>query len=184
LRFTSPNFLNDQINEEKFTKLFTLLIDRSIEKQSKVKDDVLDKFYISINQNLIQKVEKKIHTKVNINSAVLPFMHFQFEMDCIGLNGSLIGAKSIPFNKSIPTLTKDINSYIALISLLSEVYEKDMKINNFYLIADEPSIISSPAHDTWESVMKNPLFEVVCSEEVGKIAEKVEETKASTFLDL
>jgi len=30
LRFTSPNFLNDQINEEKFDKLFNLLIYSSL----------------------------------------------------------------------------------------------------------------------------------------------------------
>lgn len=184
LRFSKPSFLNDTINEEKFIKLFALLIDKNIEKEPKVKDTANDKFYEAINKNLIKKVEKKIHTKVNINSTTLPSMHFQYEMDCIGLNGAFVGAKSIPFNKSAQTLDKDITHYIALISLLSTTYNKDVKKNNFFLIADEPSVINSPEHNTWENIIYNPLFKVVNSEQVDTIAETVEATKAKTFLEL
>jgi hypothetical protein len=182
LRFSKPSFLNDVINEEKFLKLFALLIDKNIEREPKVKDTANEKFYAAINKNLIKKVEKKIHTKVNINSATLPSMYFQYEMDCIGLNGAFVGAKSIPFNKSVPTLDKEISHYIALISLLSTKYNKDVKKNNFFLIADEPTVINSPEHNTWENILNNPLFKVVNSEEVSIIAEKVEHTKAKTFL--
>lgn len=184
LRFSKPSFLNDVINEEKFLKLFALLIDKNIERKPKVKDTANEKFYAAINKNLIKKVEKKIHTKVNINSATLPSMYFQYEMDCIGLNGAFVGAKSIPFNKSVPTLDKDISHYIALISLLSTKYNKDVKNNNFFLIADEPTVINSPEHNTWENIINNPLFKVVNSEEVSTIAEKVEQTKAKTFLEV
>ena len=38
LRFSKPSFLNDVINEEKFLKLFALLIDKNIEREPKVKD--------------------------------------------------------------------------------------------------------------------------------------------------
>lgn len=182
VRFSKPSFLNDVINEEKFSKLFALLIDKNIDKQPKVKDTANEKFYASINKNLIKKVEKKIHTKVNINSITLPSMYFQYQMDCIGLNGAFVGAKSIPFNKSIPTLDKDISHYIALISLLSTRYNKDVKQNNFFLIADEPTVINSPEHETWESIISNPLFKVINAEQVNIIAEKVEDTKAKTFL--
>jgi hypothetical protein len=184
LRFSKPSFLNDVINEEKFLKLFALLIDKNIEREPKVKDSANEKFYEAINKNLIKKVEKKIHTKININSATLPSMYFQYEMDCIGLNGTFVGAKSIPFNKSVPTLDKDISHYIALISLLSTKYNKDVKNNNFFLIADEPNVINSPEHITWENIINNPLFKVVNSEQVNTIAEKVDQTNAKTFLEV
>jgi len=184
LRFSKPSFLNDVINEEKFLKLFALLIDKNIEREPKVKDFATEKFYATISKNLIKKVEKRIHTKVNINSATLPSMYFQYEMDCIGLNGAFVGAKSIPFNKSVLTLDKDISHYIALISLLSTKYNKDFKNNNFFLIADEPTVINSPEHKTWENIINNPLFKVVNSEEVSTIAEKVEQTNAKTFLEV
>ncbi len=182
LRFSKPSFLNDVINKEKYLKLFALLVDKNIEREPKVKDTVNDRFYASINKNLIKKVEKKIHTKVKINSSTLPSMYFQYEMDCIGLNGSFVGAKSIPFNKSIQSLDKEISHYITLISLISTTYSKDVKKNNFFLIADEPTEISSPEHNTWENINKNPLFKVVNSEQVNTIAEKVKQTRAKTFL--
>jgi len=182
LRFSKPSFLNDVINEEKFLKLFALLIDKNIERGPRVKDIANESFYAAINKNLIKKVEKNIHTKVNINSATLPAMYFQYEMDCIGLNGAFVGAKSIPFNKSVLTLDKEISHYIALISLLSTTYNKDVKNNNFFLIADEPAVINSPEYNTWENIINNPLFKVVNSEHVNIIVEKVEQTKAKTFL--
>lgn len=182
IRFSKPSFINDEINEEKFLKLFSLLIDKNYQKNLKEKLDVNEIFYSKINNNLIKKVENKIHTKININSTTLPTMYFQFEMDCIGLNGSFVGAKSLPFNKSLPTLDKDISHYIALISLLSNKYNKDIKKNNFFLIADEPDSINTPEHKTWENIIDNPLFKVINSEEVSKITEKVEQSNAKTFL--
>lgn len=183
LRFSKPSFLNDVISKEKFLKLFSLLIDKNIEREPKLKSTLNEKFYATINKNLIEKVERKIHTKVKINSSILPSMYFQFEMDCIGLNGAFVGAKAIPFNKSIPSLDKEISHYIALISLLSTNYNKDVKNNNFFLIADEPSEIRSPEHNTWENIIKNPLFKVVNSDQVNTIAEKVDSTNAKTFLE-
>ena len=182
LRFSKPSFLNDVINKENFSKLYALLIDKNVERETKIKDTKNEKFYASINNNLIKKVENRIHTKININSSTLSSMYFQYEMDCIGLNGAFVGAKSILFNKSALTLDKDISHYIALISLFSTNYNKDIKKNNFFLIADEPTVIDSPEHNTWENIIKNPLFKVVNSEQVNIIAEKVEQTNAKTFL--
>lgn len=182
LRFSKPSLLDDTVTEEKFLKLFALLIDKNIEREPKTKDIFNEVFYTTINKKLIKRVEKKIHTKININPSVLPSMYFQYEMDCIGLNGAFVGAKSIPFNKSLPTLDKDISHYIALISLLSTKYNKNIKKNNFFLIADEPNIINSPEHTTWENIIQNPLFKVINSEQADTVADKVEETNATTFL--
>lgn len=183
LRFSKPSFLNDNISSEKFNKLFALLIDKNVNQIQKIKDTSNDLFFSTINKNLIKKVEKKIHTKININATLLPTLYFQFDMDCIGLNGTFIGAKSIPFTKSITTLDKDISHYIALISLLSTSYNKDVRNNNFYLIANEPTIIKSPEHSTWENIQNNPLFKVINTEQVNDVVEKVVETKATTFFN-
>jgi len=184
LRFSKPSFLNDVINEEKFLKLFALLIDKNIEREPKNKDISNEIFFATINKKLIKRVEQQIHTRVNINSVSLPSLYFQYEMDCIGLNGAFVGAKAIPFNKSIATLDKDISHYIALISLLSTKYNKNVKHNNFFLIADEPKVINSPEHNTWVSIINNPLFKVINASQVDTIADKVEETQAKTFLQL
>jgi hypothetical protein len=68
--------------------------------------------------------------------------------------------------------------------LLSTKYNKDVKKNNFFLIADEPTVITSPEHNTWENIIHNPLFKVVNSEQVNTITETVEKTKAKTFLEV
>ena len=184
LRFSKPSFLNDTINEEKFLKLFALLIDKNIEREPKVKDLTNEKFFAIIHKNLIKKVENKIHTNVNINSTLLSSMYFQYEMDCIGLNGAFVGAKAIPFNKSLLTLDKDVSHYIALISLLSTNYEIETKKNNFFLIADEPNAISSPEHTAWENILKNPMFKVINSEQTDMVTDIVETSKAGPFLNI
>lgn len=183
LRFSKPTFLNDNINETTFLLLYNLLIDKNMENEISIKKIPNGKFYETINNKLIKKVEDKIHTKFKINANLLPTMYFQYEMDCIGLNGVFVGAKSIPFNKSISTLDKEISHYITLITLLSSKYAKDISKNNFYLIANEPLEIKSPEHNTWEYINKNPLFKVVHSEQVNIIVEKVVQTKATTFFE-
>ena len=181
LRFSKPSFLDDDLSEDKFLYLFNLLIDKNIEKDSTIINKHNVNFYDSINNNLIKKVADKIHTNININTNFLSTMYFQYKMDCIGLNGVFVGAKSIPFNKSILTIDKEISHYITLISLLSSNYNKDINKNNFYLISNEPTEINSPEHITWDNINKNTLFKVVNSEEVNKIVDKVEQTNAKTF---
>nr|WP_299417469.1 hypothetical protein [uncultured Emticicia sp.] len=112
----------------------------------------------------------------------MPSIYFQYELDCIGLNGVLIGAKSISFERSNVILDKDLSHYITLISLLSSTYNKDIKKNNFYLISEEPTVIKSQEHNTWEGAIKNPLFKVIHPNEINIISEKVIETQAHKFL--
>lgn len=184
IRFTKPSLINDEkITLEKFNQLFSLLVDNSNLKIKKALDKTNEQFKNSIDINLIKKVEHKIHTKINIDSKVIPAMHFNFEMDCIGKNGVFIGAKSLAFDKSVQTLDKDISHYISFISLISNQQNPtDSRKNNFYLIADEPNSSASEEHKTWESIQKNPMFEIVHSEAVNIIAEKVEQSNAKTFI--
>ena len=183
LQFSAPAFINDEITEHKFLSLFKLFVENFIEKDLKAVVDPDKKFFNVINKKLIKKVSKKIHTNCTINHSMLDTLYFQYEMSCIGLNGAFVGAKALPFNKSNTTLDKDISHYIALISLLSSSYKKDVKNNHFFLIADEPSEIKSPEHKTWDNIQKNPLFKILHSEESEKVAEVVEKTKATKFFE-
>ncbi|MGJ8685590.1 MAG: hypothetical protein ACSHWW_13245, partial [Nonlabens sp.] len=110
-------------------------------------------------------------------------IYFPYEMDCIGLNGSLIGAKSLSFDQSLSVIDKNISHYFTLISSLTSKYNKSLKDNNFYLISDEPNEVGSKEHKLWESVRYNELISVINPEESNKVAELILDKKATKFLD-
>ncbi len=183
LRFSKPNFLDDNINEEKFGKLFEILIGRKVEKAIITKKSY-ENFNQLIRKNLIEKVQDKIYTNIEMDNKISPSILFEYKMDCIGLNGVFTGAKAIPFNRAVDILDKEISHYLNLIMSLSTDYKKIITENNFYLIADEPSDIASTEHNMWEDAYNSPFFKVINAEEVNIIAEKVEQTNAKKFLYL
>jgi hypothetical protein len=184
LQFSNPLLLNDIINPQKFEKLFELLIDNSHQPSKKGKDKISDTLYDAVDRMLIKKVNRQIHTNINITAKILPSMYFQYEMDCIGMNGTLVGAKLIPFDRTQVSLDKDISHYIALISLLSTHYKKDVTKNHFFVIADEPLSVKSPEHKTFVDIQKNPLFKVVPSTKIAEIAKDIKKSKAKRFLEI
>jgi len=176
-------FLNEILTEDTFLNLFRLFVDNEAEKNISDKVDINEPFYKIIESNLIKRVESQIHTNLNIDSSKLPGLYFQYEMDCIGLNGAFVGAKAIPFTKSMVSIDKEISHYITLISFLKNQYNRESDSNNFYIIANEPSQINSHEHKTWESLLHNPFLKLIQSDEVELIADKVEETGATTFMN-
>src|SRR5690554_3137336 len=134
LRFTNPVALYEAIDDAAYSKLVQVLFGESDLKQS-VAHKKNEQSQQVIYEKLIRKVKHQVHTHYNFNSEVLPSIYFSFEMDCIGKNGSLIGAKSVSFDRSLQTIDKDISHYFALISSLSSIYNKSLKENDFYLIS-------------------------------------------------
>lgn len=184
LQFSEPNYIDDVITPAKFNKLFSVLIDENHERHQSMKQKSNNqRFQRVINDHLITRVKNRIHTKLNITNSIIPSLFFDYEMDCIGRNGSLIGAKALDFNLTTETLDKKISHYMSLITLLENRFpaiKKGAK-NHFYLIADEPST-GSEEHDIYQRIRSNPLFKVVSSNQVEEIAEKVEQSKAEKFL--
>ena len=182
LQFSSPSYLNDEVNDEKIEKLFALLVDNR-PVLSKEKTDTVAQLEVAVQTKLIQKVEGIIHTHVTLTDQEVPSMYFKYEMDCIGLNGAFVGAKSVPFLQTQATIDKNISHYMSLITLLSAKYEKDIKKSSFFLIADEPDKRHASEHKIWRDIQVNPLFKVIPSSESGVVAEKVFQIGASTFLE-
>jgi hypothetical protein len=184
LQFSSSYIIIDKLEEGAFQKLFASLIDSS-EILTTVKDnDQAIQFYDRINKNLIEPVKDKVHTNIRLNKMVIPSLYFNYEMDCLGMNGVFIGAKSIDFNSSNYNIDKEVSRYFQVSMLLAKNYQKDKKENNFYIIGDEPNSNSSKNHKIWESINKQKIFKIIHSEESNIIAYKIEETAAHTFLKL
>ena len=185
IEFTSPKYITVKNLEKDFKKIFSLFVDNSILTQdlNSEKKIIDEKFYHRIQTNLIEKVEKQVHTNLKIDKEIVPTLLNTFELDCIGKNGVLIGAKSISFNQSKETIHKNLNTYISIIAHLSKKYDKRLDINQFFLIADEPSI-NSEEYRLWNTIRKeDDIIKVKTSEESSSIADLIITNRATTFID-
>lgn len=184
LKFSTPNFIADDVDDQKFNKLYSLLVENTQEvllSDSPAKN-MVNVFYKTIYEKLITRVKDKVHTNQNIDNKIVPTLFNAFEMDCIGLNGAFVGAKSLPFTQSKETLHKSINTYISVIAHLSSRFSKSINDNNFFLIADQPDK-NTEAYKLWDQIYKSENFlKIVSSNESDMIAELIESKNATTFL--
>ncbi|WP_396148538.1 hypothetical protein [Flavobacterium sp.] len=182
LQFSKPTVFFDEVDDFKFNNLINLFFNETMFKNEIVVHNEINIEAIVQNE-LIEKVNNKIHTNYKFTPNNLNSIYFPFEMDCIGLNGSLIGAKSMSFEKSKTTLDKNLSHYFTLISMLSSKYNKSLKDNKFYLITEEPSEIGSEEHIVWESIIKNELVTLIHPEQSNIVVDLVFEKNAGKFLE-
>ena len=138
LRFSKPNYIASDLDDSQFLELFKLFVDSTdVGVQKKINS--IDKvFYDRINTNLIERVKDRVHINFKFDSNLIPTIT-TFDIDCIGLNGAFVGAKSLPFTQSKDVLQKSIQTYISVIAHLSKEKAKSLADNNFFLIADSPT---------------------------------------------
>lgn len=183
LQFSAPHTIADTLNQLKIKKLFELLVDKLPEEKSDTKHSELDSFKLRIDENLLQRVNNRVHVHQVFNSSTTPILLNDFRLDCIGKNGALIGAKSVSFEKSKQAIHKSISTYVNIAAHLSMHYS-EIKNDKFFLIADEPSKNNAEARNYYNDIRKNESFlRVVNSEDSAEIAVLIEQTDARTFLD-
>lgn len=185
IEFTTPKFIALKNTEKEFSKIFSMFVDKSIftEDLNSEKKIIEENFHKRIKTNLIDRVEKKVHTNIKLDNDIIPTLINTFELDCVGKNGVLIGAKSISFNQSKDTIHKNLNTYISIIAHLSKKYHKGLDVNQFFLIADEPKV-NTDEYRLWNSIRKeDDIIKVKTSEESTSIAELILSKKASTFIE-
>ncbi len=185
LKFSKPNYIAGNINENQFLELYKLFVDSADEKLAKRVKAVDKVFYDRINTNLIERIKDRVHTNVKFDSNLIPTIT-SFDIDCIGLNGAFVGAKSLPFTQSKDVLQKSIQTYISVIAHLSKQENKNLADNSFFLIADSPTSNKNTAElKFWNQLYKNEsLFKLIPSDEAALVAEIIEDRKAHTFLEL
>ena len=185
LSFTSPKFIDSKNSSESFEKMFKLFVDDKFgqEKENDDKKIVEQIFNERIDKNLIQKVKQKVHTNYQFDNNIVPTLFNSFSMDCIGKNGVLIGAKSLSFTNTKETLHKNINTYVSVIAHLSASYNKDIKNNKFFLIADEPKH-NSEEHKIWKQIHDfDSIIKLISSDESEQVADLIINKRATTFID-
>lgn len=183
LQFSNPNSYSGEMNEQKFAQLVFALFNENVNYVS-VKEVIPSlNFHHVIQAKLVDKVKDRVHTNYKLTKEQIPEIFFpSFEMDCIGLNGAFIGAKSMSFDKSKQTLDTHLGHYFTLISTLSSKFNRPLKESSFYLIAQEPQSMASEEHNLWESVNKNELITIIDPEESNIVADLIIKKKATTFL--
>lgn len=113
VQFTKPTILKDKLSNEKFEKLFKLFVDNSVVKS--IADKPVDFLLKEIVYNkLISRVKEVVHTNIRLDNELIPDLIFPYELDCIGMNGSIVGAKSLSFSKSSQTIHNNITDYIVV----------------------------------------------------------------------
>ena len=185
IQYDEPKYIKEKNTQDTLDKLYSLMIDKDdIQKLKIIKNEQIERVTEIINRKLINRVKDKVHTHIKFTDKYIPSLYFNYEMDCIGLNGVFTGAKSVNFNQTEPTIQKEISNYYALSTMLENLHGRYGKKNNFYLISDEPETISSKEHLLWTKLKKGKKFKVIFSEEADLVARKIEETNAKTFLEI
>lgn len=185
LQFSAPEVATfSKTNEERFQELLLMLFGQeavsqetvSLEKQkAKSLEHIVEK-------KLIEQVEGEVHTHIRFTPKKLPSLYFNIEVDCIGKNGSILGAKFQDFELGKQALDQNITKYLAFIpSILATYGDRGNKENQFYLLAEEPSL-SSQQHKTWDALHKNELVQLLHPSESDKVVLQIKERKATTFL--
>ena len=185
LKFTSPKLIDDTITDDRFSQLFYLLVGDTFEIKNDKKIEKEARFYKRVDKNLINRVKGKVHTNIELDSTFAPTLLSSFKLDCIGKNGSLVGAKTLPLTKTIQTLHKDLNTYISVIAHLRELDGIKHKENQFFLISDEPEVKSSDEYKVYKHLKDSEhLFSLINSQESERVAEIIEKKNAQTFLTI
>jgi len=184
IQYDEPKYIAESNTSNTFDALFSLMIENeNLYKEKSISVQSV-KTLENINKKLIERVKHKVHTNIKFTDKIIPSLYFNYEMDCIGLNGVFTAAKSINFNQSELTIQKEVSNYYAISSMLENLKGKYGKENNFYLISDEPDNIGSKEHMLWEKLRKGIKFKLIYSEEADIVAEKIEETNAGMFLPI
>ena len=185
ISFEEPKLISEKFQLDDFTKMCHYFFPNDSFEQNKLivpVENSANDFNRKIQKNLIRKVSDIVNTDYKFTPKNLPSIYFDYELDCIGKNGSLIGAKSLLFDQSESTIDKKISHYFQLISSLISTYHTNFQDNSFYLITEEPKDISSKNHKIWESVKINQVIKVIEPEEAEKVVDEINERNAKAFL--
>jgi hypothetical protein len=182
IQFTPPVSLFDKVSPESVDKLFCLFVDAEVQIESKIDNRQEIVFAEKIERKLVSRVKNRVHTNIFFDDKIISSLYFRLQMDCIGLNGVFTGAKSIYFNKSIPTIDTQISHYFTLIAELEKNYNKEAN-NKFFLIADEPHQ-NTKEHLLWEKVKSLKKIKLITSDDTDEVAENIEDSNAKTFLPI
>lgn len=170
---------------EDITMVFNQLYASLVDSNEPLKSNRVKPLVKSSIRTLIQRVKSQVHTNIKLTPKLLPDLFFNLNLDCVGMNGSLIGAHSLPIDQlGIDTLQQHFSECRFAIKSLSEHYKPHKpQLNILYILADEPDEQVEPdKHKFWRAIQGEPMLKVLPTDEAEQVADQIERTGARMFL--
>ena len=95
-QFSEPELIEKNFDQAAFDKYFSKIIDDSEEKEKQLQGK--NEFEIKIEKKLYQPLKDKVDVDYKLRKGLLPSLYFDFHLDNIGVNGSIIASASIDIN--------------------------------------------------------------------------------------
>jgi len=143
LHYSSPKILNEEISNEVFNLYFNKWIENNInvldESFNEIKRE--SKFKVSLSNNF-KPLKEKIDINYTVNKEKIPELFFNFQLDAIAANGSLITAKAIDLeNLTRTSVENNIARYKLLLDCLIPFAEDKLNLHSgheTFLIINKP----------------------------------------------
>ncbi len=184
LQFSSPEFIGKSFDEVLFNKYFLKMIDgvETLEKEEAVVSD----FFQKIASKLHEPLREKVDVNYSLKKGSLPNLYFDYSLENIGVNGSIIASASIDLNHDrIDTLQKKLAEYETVVDRLKLF--ADLKSlgtdHTFFLIADryKGKIVSNMDLDSLIAGGIRDKFKRITTAELSQVVEVVKQKKATKF---
>lgn len=137
LQFSALKFINKEFNQEVFKQYFNKII--GVSDSSSEEEKVPSEFFRSIEKKLHEPLRNKIDVDYQLKKKSLPALYFDYHLDSIGVNDTIIASSSIDLNSErTDILEKKLAAYEVVIDRLKKLADAKGigSDHNFYLIAD------------------------------------------------
>lgn len=188
LSFSPPEFVGKAFDLDSFTTYFQNIVGADESKAVKKKDNSISSFFSEIKQKLHKPLEDKVDVSFTLEKGLLPSLYFDFELENIGVNGSIVASASIDINKErIDALQRKLAEYETVIDRLksfasSEGLGSELD-HTFYLIANSYNG-ETLSNQELDSFLQNGIegkFKRVSTSQLDEIVKKVNRSGATKF---
>ena len=186
VRFSPPEFVGKAFDCNSFATYFQNIVGANKGAPSKSRRKSASSFFSEIEQRLHKPLENKVDVSFTLKKRSLPSLYFDFELENIGVNGSIIASASIDINKErIDVLHKKLTEYETVIDRLRS-FAKSEGIGSdhtFYLIANsyDGETLSNQELDSFLQNGIKGKFERISTSQLDEIVKKVNNSGATKF---
>lgn len=174
LSFSSPKQIDIEANDTYFNRLFEKYIYKLSTEVKRKEEHIID----IVRSDLYPKIEKRVNLDKELSRNEIDTLWMPVNVNFIGQNGEAVIGKAIEFQKQSYALEAELGHLAALMKAFD-----DKKLHSkYYVIGNEPDKKLEKQHILWKDILETNYMDVVPSDEIGKIAEYIEEKNVQPFI--